>query len=148
MYVTQSEYSSFYGAIDSAQFNRLAWEASRFMDYMTTGVDGVQKLKLYMPSDNEDIRMCCAKLISLMQTIEQAEGYIVREDGTVTSKAVSSISSGSESISFANSGSSASAISDPVARKSLLASTVKAYLGGLVDSNGVNLLYMGAYPDV
>lgn len=145
-YITQSDYAALYGNIDTAQFNRLSYDATRFMDYMTTGIDGVQKLKEYMPEDDTDIQMCCAKLISLMQMVEQADGFITREDGTVTSKAVSSISSGSESISFANV--SSSAIADPGAKRKLYADTVKAYLGGLTDTNGVNLLYMGKYPNV
>ena len=145
-YITKAEYESLYGTISDGEFTRLSYEASRLMDYMTTGIDNVKKLTEYPPS-GDDVMMCCAKLISLMQAIETANGFVTREDGTVISKAVSSISSGRESISYGSNSLSAAA-SDTAAKNKLLADTVKAYLGGLTDSNGVNLLYMGAYPDV
>ena len=149
-YITKNRYVELYGDIDSFEFERLSFDASRLMDKMTTGIDNVKKLKTAMPTDEDDaeaVMMCCAKLISLMQTIEAMDGAVIREDGTVISKTVSSISSGSESMSFGSNSISAAA-SDPTARKALLADTVRAYLGGLTDSNGVNLLYMGRYPNV
>lgn len=146
-YITEADYEALYGSIETADFTRLSYDASRFMDYMTTGIDNVKKLQTYPPT-GDDVKMCCAKLISLMQAVEAADGFIVRADGTVTTKAVSSISSGSESLSFANSSSLSAAANDLEARKKLYSDTVRAYLGGLQDSNGVNLLYMGRYPDV
>ena len=145
-YITEADYEALYGSIDTADFTRLSYDASRFMDYQTTGIDGVKKLQLYPPS-GDDVKMCCAKLISLMKTIEDADGFITRADGTVVSKTVSSVSSGSESISYST-GALSAAVTDSVARTRLYKDTVKAYLGGLTDSNGVNLLYMGRYPDV
>lgn len=150
-YITEADYEALYGAIDTAEFDRLAYDASRFMDRMTTGIDNVKKLKTAMPTDEDDaeaVEMCCAKLISLMKTIESADGFVTREDGTVVSKAVSSISSGSESMSFGNGSSMSAAASDVKVRDTLFADTVKAYLSGIEDANGVNLLYMGRYPNV
>lgn len=146
-YITEAQYEALYGSIETSDFTRLSYDASRFMDYMTTGIDNVKKLQTYPPT-GDDVKMCCAKLISLMQAVEAADGFIVRADGTVTTKAVSSISSGSESLSFANSSALATAANDLDARTRLYSDTVKAYLGGLTDSNGVNLLYMGRYPNV
>lgn len=149
-YITQEKYSSLYGEIEAAEFDRLAFDASRFMDAMTTGIDNFKKLKAAMPTDEDDaeaVEMCCAKLISLMKTIESYDGFVTREDGTAISKAVSSISSGSESMSFGTSATSAAA-SDITVRNKLFSDTVKAYLSGIEDANGVNLLYMGRYPNV
>jgi len=146
-YITEADYEALYGTIETADFTRLSYDASRFMDYMTTGIDNVKKLQSYPPS-GDDVKMCCAKLISLMQAIEAADGFITRDDGTVTTKSVSSISSGSESLSFSNGSSLSAAVADTNARQKLFADTVKSYLGGLTDSNGVNLLYMGRYPNV
>lgn len=145
-YITQSEYENLYGEIGAGEFKRLSYAASRLMDYMTTGIDNVKKLQAYPPA-GDDVMMCCAKLISLMRAIESADGVNVREDGTVVPKAVSSISAGSESMSFSTNTISAAA-ADITVRNGLFADTVKAYLGGLTDSNGVNLLYMGRYPNV
>lgn len=156
-YITFSEYADIYGAIDAHDFSRYAWEASRLMDIHTTGVDGVKKLSEAMPTDEGDqecVKRCCAALINVMAEIEKTErsitGFTTRADGTVVSKAVSSISSGSESITFANGVSTAlsAAVSDSAAREKMYADTVKKYLSGVTDSNGVNLLYMGAYPYV
>ena len=149
-YITEAKYESLYGDIETAEFDRLAFDASRFMDAMTTGIDNFKKLKAAMPTDEDDaeaVEMCCAKLISLMKTIESYDGFVTREDGTAISKAVSSISSGSESMSFGTSATSAAA-SDITVRNKLFSDTVKAYLSGIEDANGVNLLYMGRYPNV
>ena len=156
-YITLPEYTAIYGAIDSQDFSRLSWEASRLMDIHTTGVDGFKKLSEAIPTDADDLECvtrCCAALIHLMSEIENAEqsvtGYTVRADGTVVSKAVSSISSGSESITFANGATTAlgAAVGDSAAREKMYADTIKKYLSGVTDANGVNLLYMGAYPNV
>ena len=148
-YITEAKYEALYGPIETADFTRSAFDASRFMDAMTTGIDNVKKLKTAMPTgdDAEVVEMCCAKLINLMKTIESANGFVTREDGTVISKAVSSISSGSESMSFGGSAVSAAA-SDISVRNTLFRDTVKAFLSGIEDANGVNLLYMGRYPNV
>lgn len=149
-YITEADYEALYGDIETAEFNRLAYDASRFMDVMTTGIDNVKKLKTAMPTDEDDaeaVEMCCAKLINLMQVIESFNGFVTRDDGTAVSKAVSSISSGSESMSFGTNSVSAAAADESV-RNKLLSDTVKAYLSGIEDANGVNLLYMGRYPNV
>ena len=149
-YIKKNRYVELYGDIDSFEFERLSFDASRLMDKMTPGIDNVKKLKTAMPTDEDDaeaVMMCCAKLISLMQTIEAMDGAVIREDGTVISKTVSSISSGSESMSFGG-GATSAAATDITARNTLLADTVKAYLSGIEDANGVNLLYMGRYPNV
>ena len=81
-------------------------------------------------------------------SIESA-GTVTREDGTVVSKAVSSISSGSESISFAT-GSSGNteniygqAAVDKKVESVLLYQVATEYLSGVTDKKGICLLYAG-----
>ena len=81
-------------------------------------------------------------------SIESA-GTVTREDGTVVSKAVSSISSGSESISFAtgSSGNTESiygqAALDKKVESVLLYQVATEYLSGVTDKKGICLLYAG-----
>lgn len=164
-YIDYEYYKSIYGdkAIPESDFNRLSWEAGRKLDIATTGIDNVKKLKAAFPVDEDDaetVRRCACKLIEIAASIEQAEetarraqGYITREDGTVISKQISSVSAGNESISYVTSGGSSSgatlidkALSDKDVQERLYRDTITEYLSGVADANGVNLLFMGAYP--
>lgn len=164
-YVEYEFYKSLYGekAIAEADFNRLSWEACRKLDIATTGIDNVKKLKVAFPEDADDaeaIKRCICKLIEIASAIEQAEqtarsaqGYITREDGSLQSKIVSSVSAGNESISYSTSGGSSgtstlidAVLTDKTAQEKLYSDTIRDYLSGIADANGVNLLYMGRYP--
>lgn len=79
-------------------------------------------------------------------------GTITMEDGTVTGKMVSSVSSGSESISYATGSSSASggaesiygqAAVDKKVENVLLYQIAAEYLSGVTDKKGICLLYAG-----
>lgn len=75
-------------------------------------------------------------------------GTVTREDGTVVSKAVSSVSSGSESISYASGGSGISniysqAALDKKVESVLLYQVATEYLSGVTDKKGICLLYAG-----
>lgn len=79
----------------------------------------------------------------------ESVGTVTREDGTVVSKTVSSISSGSESISFST-GSSGGAESiygkaavDKKVESVLLYQVATEYLSGVTDKKGICLLYAG-----
>ena len=156
-YVDIEAYKELYGEIDEKNFNRLLWEASRILDSETTGVDGYRKLKYAFPTDEEDseaVKRCLCVIINTMCRVEEAEkeaknSFIEREDGTVVGKVVSSVSSGSESISYSTS--SASTVVDKIISGALDAvelyrGTIRRYLSGVPDANGVNLLYGGVYP--
>lgn len=163
-YADYEYYKSLYGdkAIPEADFNRLSWDACRKLDIATTGIDNVKKLKVAFPMDEDDVevvRRCACKLIEIASEIEQAEervkasqGYVTREDGTVMSKQVSSVSAGTESISYVTGNSSGGAtlidnvLTDKAAQEQLYQDTIREYLSGVADANGVNLLYMGRYP--
>lgn len=163
-YVDFEYYKTLYGdkAIPEADFNRLSWDASKKIEHYTTGVDGVKKLQVAFPTDDdgaESVKRCVCALIDLMSNIKQAEqnirnasGFIQKDDGTVQGKVVSSVSAGNESISYSAKTSNTTlidqAVSDRKAREQLFADTIREYLSGVTDSNGVNLLYMGVYPYV
>lgn len=159
-YIDYTYYTSIYGEIPEADFNRLSWEACRKVDTYTSGIDNVRKLKVAFPTDEDDaeaVKRCVCKLIQVMQEIEEAEksarqavGYIETDNG-LKGKVISSVSAGNESISYAvgNSGAKTifdEAISDKGAQEQLFRQTVYDYLSGITDANGVNLLYMGRYP--
>ncbi len=161
MYADYEFYSAIYGnsAIPAADFYRLIWDADRKLDKETTGVDGVKKLKVAFPADAdsaEAVRRCACKLVNLAYAIESAEKsastaneYDITENG-LRGKVISSVSSGSESISYATSGTASTlvgkAVSDSAARDNLYRDAIEEYLSGVQDANGVNLLYMGPYP--
>lgn len=159
-YVDYEFYKALYGedAIPESDFNRLSWEACKRVDNITFG-----KLKFAFPIDEGDaeaVKRCVCKLVEIASAIEAAnkritagQGYVVDEaTGSVRGKAVASVSSGSESISYtakAESGSTLidAVLSDKAAQDKLYSNTVKEYLSGVPDANGVNLLYAGIpYP--
>ena len=77
-------------------------------------------------------------------------GYIQTENG-LQGKVVTSVSAGNESISYSATAPKTTvdtAVTDPAAKDRLVFSTIREYLSGVNDSNGVNLLYMGVYPHV
>ena len=162
MYVDYEFYKKLYGsdAVSESEFNRFSWDASKKIEHYTTGADGVKKLQVAFPTDDngtESVKRCVCALIGLMSNIKQAEqnlrsatGFIQKEDGTVQGKVVSSVSAGNESISYSSKTNNTSpvdeAVSDRTKREQLFADTIREYLSGVTDSNGVNLLYMGTYP--
>jgi hypothetical protein len=161
MYVDYEFYKKLYGsdAVSESEFNRFSWDASKKIEHYTTGVDGVKKLQVAFPTDDgaESVKRCVCALIDLMSKIKQAEhnlhsatGFIQKEDGTVQGKVVTSVSAGNESISYSAKTNNTSpvdeAVSDRTKREQLFADTIREYLSGVSDANGVNLLYMGTYP--
>ena len=148
-------YRQNYGDIDEAAFNRLSFDTCRKLDNHTTGVDGVKKLRHAFPIDEDDIeavKRCGCKLVYLMTQMEAAEqsmGYEATENG-IRGKVISSVSAGNESISYSvgNATMIDKALSDPAVKEKLFRDTIREYLSGVADANGVNLLYMGVYPRV
>lgn len=156
-YATYEYYKSIYGedAISESDFNRLSREACRRIDVLTTN-----KLKFAFPTNEDDaetVKRCVCKLIEISAQIDAAnklaaegQGYVTDESGT-HGKIVSSVTSGSESVSYtakAESGSTLieSVLSDKSAQDKLYRDTVREYLAFVPDANGVNLLYSGPYP--
>lgn len=156
-YVDYSRYVALYGDIEEIVFHRLLRKASQIIDYETTGVDGYAKLKNAYPTAVEDVdavQYCVCELINAMyrddkavELAEKANSFTQREDGTFAPNKISSINSGSESISFA-SGTSSTVIKDTQTLRKGYRDIVSQCLYGVKDANGVNLLYMGGYPRV
>lgn len=152
-YIDFAYYTSLYGDIPQATFNRLVWGAETKINNATTGVDGVGKLKTAFPTDTDDIeriKRCVAKLVNLMhqvETAEQSASRVATENG-VRGGVISSISAGNESISYATGGATMAekAVTDRSVLDRACFDTIREYLSGTTDANGVNLLYMGAYP--
>ena len=157
-YVTYDYYKSIYSedSMPETDFNRLSWEACRKVDTLT-----LNKLKFAFPTNEDDaeaVRRCACKLIEIAGQIEaankrvsQGQGYITDESGALRGKVVSSVSSGSESVSYSAKAEQSTLIdavlSDKAAQERLYRDIVREYLSLVPDSNGVNLLYAGIpYP--
>lgn len=158
MYIEFDDYVQFYqDGCDFQNFNRLSIEACRKLDYHTTGLDGVKKLKAAFPTDEDDARMvryCACKIVHILGQIEAAEtamrsarGYEETENG-IRGKVITSITAGNESISYSAGGGSAAtlidkALTDKSVQDKLITDTIRECLSGIRDANGVNLLFMG-----
>lgn len=157
MYITFEEYSQLYDGMDEKLFNRLSYEAQRLMDIHTSGIDNVRKLRIAYPTDEYDaeaVKHCAAKLINLLHQIQKAEeaasGAYEESEMGIRGRYITSITAGNESISYATGRTTGTAVdkavSDKTARDALIANAIREALSGVRDANGVNLLYMGAYP--
>lgn len=151
MYITHDEYTALYGTIEEKDFIRLEYDAARYMDKYTTGLDGVKKLRVAFPSgeDAEAVKHCAASLIKTLQSINEAEqsASFAKTENGLQGKVISSVSSGSESITYSVVKNPLLEVAaDPMARDRLMRDTIRDYLSGVQDANGVNLLYMGRYP--
>lgn len=158
-YVDYSRYVTLYGEIPMPIFNRLLRKATQIIDRQTTGVDGYAKLKNAYPvniGDVDAVQYCICELINTLyreektlEMLEKASGYTQRADGMIQPNKISSVSSGSESISFATSAATAdTSVTDTAKLKQNHNDIVVECLRGVQDANGVNLLYMGEYPNV
>lgn len=159
LYADYQYFTELYGSdIPEQIFNRLIWTASKILDHMTTGVDGYKKLENAYPvnlDDDEAIKRCVCELVQFAHDIEETKkalGYVTNVDGTINSRMVASRSSGSESISYTTGGNAvgktaaASAAGDDDLRRNMQVAIVRQYLDGVKDANGVNILYLGRYP--
>lgn len=144
-------------------YNKHIFECERLLDNATTCVDGYHKLRSAFPEDEFDrqaVCECICRLLTIKHEIDEAENRLkmlksvsVGEDGMVRGKAVASVSAGSESISFMSGGNVGNTCYDAVltdknAQRHLMYDTIREILGAVTDKNGVNLLYVGAYPYV
>lgn len=153
--------SSFYGeTVPESDFLRLAERASDWMDAVTFErlVDGIPSSE----RSQKKIKKAVCSLVEVLYQFEQAKkqataaasGSSSVEVGTGTPTGiVTSVSSGSESISYATpqqAGASAkewsavyAAAGDPKQENKLMLDTVRPYLMGVTTDEGVPLLYAG-----
>lgn len=147
--------TTYYGnTVPGSDFQKYSELASDCIDMIT-----FDRLTDGLPYDERSQTKIKKAVCSLADTIYQIDkikkasmetvGTVVREDGTVTGKAVSSVSSGSESISYAtgmpgsNTDIYSRAAMDKKVENILLRQIVTDYLSGVVDKKGINLLYAG-----
>lgn len=151
--------TNYYGGIDTPiipenSFSRYAENASDRVDRITFDrlVDGLPENE----RDKTKVQKAVCAVADALYQIDQirksnmeAVGTVKREDGTVNGKAVSSVSSGSESISYVTgtSGTSgdiyAQAAMDKKVENVLLRQVATDYLAGVTDKKGICLLYAG-----
>lgn len=147
MFVDYAYFTSIYGStVEETTFNRLLWNAEKLVRDATTGVDGRCKLDFAFPNketDAETVKRCVCDVVDLMARVDKAE---TEADGN---KVVKSVSAGNESITYDVKGGIIGAVlADKTAQTKLYADTVREYLRGTKDKNGVNLLFGGIYPYV
>lgn len=145
----------YYGdTVPESDFPKYAERSSDRIDAITFG-----RLVNGFPEEERAVAKVKKAVCAVADTLYQIDqikkasmesvGTITREDGTVVSKAVSSISSGSESISFAtgSSGNTESiygqAALDKKVESVLLYQVATEYLSGVTDKKGICLLYAG-----
>lgn len=146
--------NKFYGdTVPESDFLKYAERASDRIDQYTFDrlVDG-------LPDDERvktKVQKAVCAVADTMYQIDQIKkasmdtvGTIQKEDGTVVNKAVSSVSSGNESISYAT-GSNisgnvyAQASMDKKVENALLLNVATEYLAGATNDKGICLLYAG-----
>lgn len=157
MYADYEYYQTEYGGKMSAvDYKRFGWRAERRID----GITG-NKLQFAFPTNERDVEAvkdCVCELADFLYQIDnyntaamESMGTVAQADGTVKGKVITSISSGSESIGYSAAGSASTAIMEAAKDKkvadTMIYGMVRDGLGGVPDSNGVNLLYAGIpYP--
>ena len=158
MYVSSEEFYSAHPELaDKGVYDKCGMTAQRWIDRFTMGVDLVKKLAYAFPTNEDDakaVKDCWIELCLTAWRIEEArsilEAGVQTINGAIVPQLVSSISSGSESISFATNGAGDNqyvrCAKDNSAGLALASSIVREMLSGYKDANGVNLLYLGRYP--
>lgn len=157
MYADYTYYQTEYGGKMSADdFKRFGRRAERRLD----GITG-NKLQFAYPTEArsvEAVKDCVCELSDFLWQIEaynaaamESMGTVAQADGTVKGKVIKSVSSGSESVSYSDSGSFSTATMEAAKDKKVADATIYSMvqdgLTGVTDSNGVNLLYAGIpYP--
>lgn len=157
MYADYEYYQTEYGGKMSADdYKRFERRAERRID----GITG-NKLQFAFPTNERDVEAvkdCVCELADFLYQIDsyntaamESMGTVAQADGTVKGKVITSISSGSESIGYSAAGSASTATMEAAKDKkvadTMVYGIVRDGLGGVPDSNGVNLLYAGIpYP--
>lgn len=154
-YTTYEFYTTtYYGkAIASTDFERLESRACDKLDTMT-----FDRLVSGLPTDTRastKVQKAVCAVADKINEIEQAEktaqagGFTTDESGNLVGKIATSKSSGSESISFSATSSVKSAVlnavGDTQAKNKLCYEAAREYLTGVMNDDGVPLLYAGIW---
>lgn len=145
----------YYGdTVPESDFPKYAERASDRIDSIT-----FDRLVNGLPEEERAVTKVKKAVCAVAETLYQIDqikkasmesvGTVTREDGTVVSKAVSSISSGSESISYSTGYSGVTesvygqAAVDKKVENVLIYQIATEYLSGVTDKKGICLLYAG-----
>ena len=138
MLLSKEEYTELYGEIPDPVFLLISVQSEQYLRSATTGVDGYNKLQ-NLSADSPAftiVKLCAMEVARFLHLVQN-----VAIDG----KIVTSISSGNESVSYSAT-EVEKAATDQSAKAKACISIVRNWLSSVQDDNGVNLLYMGAYP--
>ena len=159
MYADFNYYKTKYGGkvIESADdFAHFGRKAEHRLDVITG-----RKLQFAFPTkkkDKQTVKDCVCELAEFLYQLDtyqstamDSAGVVTQADGTITGKVITSISSGSESISYSAKSSADTSLMEAAKDKkvadAMINSMVRDGLSGVPDANGVNLLYAGIpYP--
>lgn len=145
-YAEYEYYTTTYGGtvFDSANlFNRYSRKASLLMDKATmeriTNDTELQAL--------DEVKMCACEIAEYLYKVDcYIDKNILTASGTDADRAVSSITSGSESVHY-DTGTNTSSVSMGAAsekeRNNAIYAIISTYCGALTDANGINLVYWG-----
>lgn len=154
MYATEEQFATWYPNAPEGTFEKHSWQAQKYIDNATATVDGVKKLQVAFPTDENDaetVARCFCAVVNALEEVEQAKaaaGYTETENG-IRPNAIRSLSAGSESISYeAPATDLTKAAGSNGALKAYIGSIIEEYLRATTDDNGINLLYGGRYPNV
>lgn len=128
--------------IDQLTYDRYAWRAEKVLSDATRCVN-FDKLRFAYPTearDAEAIERCEVAIIEMLYNTDTYEAM------AASGQIVTSRSAGNESISYARVGYAAETAGNKQAQNKMLYDTVREYLTGVKDANGVNMLYTGPYP--
>lgn len=157
MYATLEQFLQYEPDMTAADYEKYSWDATKWVDNATSGIDGVKKLRVAFPSDEEGAEAVARGFCAVIRALKEiddaraaqasASGYVSTADG-IKPAAIRSISAGGESITFENGALSAlsKAASSQSETKRYVNGVIDGYLRGVRDDNGVNLLYCGRYP--
>lgn len=146
MQLCYADYAVLYGDNPDVQkaFSRYLWDAEKVVNDMTTGVDGICKLKVAFPTDEYAAESVKRAIVAVIDKIYQIDDMNRK---LAAGKVAKSKSAGNESISYeTGTGEIAKAVSSTAEQSLLYSAIVERYLSGIADANGVNLLYRGLYP--
>lgn len=152
MYATESEFTTWYPNADQGTYDKYSFMAQKTIDNATSGIDGVKKLRVAFPTDEEDaetVKRCFCAIIMALDSIDKASaanGYVVTANG-LQPRLIKSLSAGGESVTYADDVSDlAKAAATKAGKQSYIRGIIEEYLRATTDANGVNLLFGGSYP--
>lgn len=150
MYLTYEQYQAYGGALDATAFAEYEFEARTWVDWYT-----FRRLVNDDVSDNEAVKRCVYKLISLAELQAQALSLGNQTTTITTGTSVTTITKDAPIASQSNDGVSISynnvSASDMFnqlkqdARGNLIENTITQYLQGVKNSLGQDVLYRGLY---